>query len=231
MNEQNNFQQLKELTDSVTLSYLKGQITFQEYQSLLENQKLTNDSNVAFNGVIEEELETLQIVEGTSASFSTSGLIPLGQRKRTNSSSSNTNTASKKINSSIDRFLNLQNIMSSNEDEESDDENTNKNTGNLTNNSDNLDLFDDSTSNWNDFDIETLNFDNFIKSNKSSETTESTPATSSKQTKKKENSEQSTQSGAQKRKRDDLDQKDLIEIKSKRRVNKFRITNFGTNVS
>jgi hypothetical protein len=204
-----------DLPNSITLSYLKGQISFQEYESLIENQQLENEipSNIHSN-VIEYQ------TEGTSSSFETnlinSGLKPLTNRKRNStSSSSSINNTSKKSDACImDRFLNLQNIISSNEDDESDDdENQIKNNNNLNNQTDeNLDNLDDNTTGWEDFDIETLNFDNYIKVNISNDNNNAT--TNNKQSKKQINNENSNQ----KRKRDNLDQNDLIEIKSKRRV-------------
>jgi hypothetical protein len=205
-----------DLPNSITLSYLKGQISFQEYESLIENQQLENEipSNIHLN-VIEYQ------TEGTSSSFETnainSGLKPLTNRKRNStSSSSSINNTSKKPDACImDRFLNLQNIISSNEDDESDDdENQIKNNNNLNKKSDeNLDNLDDNTTGWEDFDIETLNFDNYIKVNISNDNNNAT--TNNKQSKKQINNENLNQ----KRKRDNLDQNDLIEIKSKRRVN------------
>lgn len=207
--------QLTDIPNSITLSYVSGQITFQEYETLLENRKHENEI-IPFNTIV--EIDTTQ-TEGTSSSFETA-LKPLTNRKRNSSSSSSTATNNKRVGSStMDRFLNLQNIISSNEDEETDeDEENNKSTSNQ-NNAENLDIYDDNTTNWNDFDIETLNFDNFIKANKSTESDQA-----NKQSKKQSN-EQSNQSN-QKRKRDDLDQKDLIEIKSKRRVNLIKINHF-----
>ncbi len=210
----NNKIQLTEVTDSVTLSYLKGQISFQEYEILIENQKHANEiSSVPFNTA--EELDQSSI-EGTSSSFDPilNGLKPLGNRKRNenSNSSSSSNSNNKILSTSIDRYLNLSNIISNDdeegtEEEEDDDENSSKKI-----HENNFDAYDDNTKDWEHFDIETLNFDNFIKAN--SKSSESNYSNNSKSSKKNANNDQLSF----KRKKDDLDQNDMIEIKSKRRV-------------
>lgn len=173
--------------DNLTLSYLRGEITFQQYEALIENQHFRNElalsqdqSRLIGNVVEVGESEDVQ--------------PPVGKKV----------PGEKKIK---DRFLNFKSIVEADanaagkdeveaEVDEEDEE-------------DFIDNYDD-TSQWNDFDIETLNFDKFIKDHQVKET--STSATM------KEDEKASTSS---KRKRADEKQTDdPMELKAKRRRNR-----------
>ena len=120
-------------------------------------------------------------------------------------------------------FLNLKSIISSNEDSDDcnndeakslskldEDDIEDKSSDENENNDDGIDNLDE-TSNWNDFDIETLNFDKFIKDHQQAKSSE--PSTS--------NFPQKPQKSMNLNKRKLEQDTDPNELKAKRRVNLF----------
>jgi tetratricopeptide (TPR) repeat protein len=178
--------------DKLTISYLKGEMSFQQYENLIENQHLQVD-------LVRSRLnETNSLpTEVVTTNTPTNKNSPSKRKHSTNSLSSNDEKRSK----IKDRFLNLKDILGEDiiinddeeddddddEDDEDDDENNDdeeeSTQGDDTNMSDNskqknqirqkktnklMEEFIDETSNWTDFDIETLNFDKFIKDHQTS---------------------------------------------------------------
>lgn len=108
--------------DNDTLSYLKGQISFQDYESIIENNQISKElTTINSLNYIEESYDSsgsspskkynyiYDINEGNSQGFSLETNSP-------NLSNSNTKLQPIKKKSTHDRFLNLKNIINSNED-------------------------------------------------------------------------------------------------------------------
>lgn len=143
--------------DATTISYLKGQISFQDYETLMEKKSieegLSNDRTSAIN-FIEETYDSSQnqyvydintdIQSNTLTTVDLSLLKPFSNRKH-NSHSSSSNTSSLKSYPMMskkcqkpdgtkkfkDRFLNLKDILSSNEDTDGDNEDDPKSSSNF----------------------------------------------------------------------------------------------------
>ena len=142
--------------DQLTLSYLKGEISFQEYETLIENQHflaITNNSASQLNDQSSLVSSTIELASNDAIAEEDEGR----DKARTTPT-----TASVSL---LDRFFSLKNILDEEEEEENDEgeeDDEVEDSGNLT--------ADESTTNqWNDFDIETLNFDNFIKDHQTSD--------------------------------------------------------------
>ncbi|RNA00852.1 general transcription factor 3C polypeptide 3 [Brachionus plicatilis] len=147
--------------DALTISYLKGEITFQEYENLIENQHFKNELMLNHSNLL-DPVATVEVTT-TEATTSTQAQSPTKKPKKKNNDSSN-----------IEDFI---------ED------------------------FDD-TSQWNDFDLETLNFDKFLKDHQ---------ITGLKGGEGENNGEPGKKSIA-KRKKDDAE--DPSELRAKRRRNR-----------
>lgn len=151
--------------DTLTISYLKGEITFQEYENLIENQHFKNEL-LLNNSNLLDPISTVEV--------STTASIP--------STSAQTVSPTKNPKKKNNEFFS-ENIEDFMED------------------------FDD-TSQWNDFDIETLNFDKFLKDHQ---------ITSIKSGENESNSELTKKSFV-KRRKDEAE--DPLELRAKRRRNR-----------
>lgn len=174
--------------DQLTISYLKGEISFQQYETMIENQHFRNElmlnrlNSIQMDALIFDHIELNpqgNLIEPTdsSNSASTSGKS-LKNRDRSNSLSPTKRKSTDDFNpKKKDKYLSLKSIIADDpelsnldinfeDDDEDDDDENGENRGNnnekLSKSSRIMDDFDDN-SNWNDFDIETLNFDKFIK--------------------------------------------------------------------
>ena len=172
--------------DPTTFSYLRGQISFQDYESLLETQKILNEPS---------DTELIHTTVSASNSLSQLKTFTAGISRQHSSHSSSSATSSVRSQSGNkiykqkaatgdgvkpkfkDRFLNLKNILSSNEDTDGTEDEDNvrarassQDGEEASSNEEDEDCIEnfDETSNWNDFDIETLNFDKFIKDHQQS---------------------------------------------------------------
>jgi tetratricopeptide (TPR) repeat protein len=217
--------------DKLTISYLKGEISFQQYENQLENQHFQVDLvRSRLN-----ETNTLPTVVVTTTPDKSS---PNKRKRLSNSTSSNDDKKSK----IKDRFLNLKDILGEdiiiNEDDdeeddvenEGDEESMQGDDANLSefeaNSKDQrqqkratklMEEFIDETSNWTDFDIETLNFDKFIKDH---QTSFSSPTKGSKfGNSKRKRGDDEQNSGGQTQSPGGT-QNDLGELKAKRRRNR-----------
>ena len=220
--------------DPTTISYLKGQISFQDYESLLETHKILSVSEPSTQSAYAEVVHTSdQTAVANFSQLKTYNATINREHSSHSSSSAASSNKSYSINKIYqqkpteegakqkfkDRFLNLKNILSSNEDtdETEDEENCRARTSNdqryteeATSNEEDEDCIEnfDETSNWNDFDIETLNFDKFIKDHQKSGKTDD-------EDKKKSSKTSGSVSNLNKRK---LDAEESNELKAKRRV-------------
>ena len=213
--------------DLSTIAYLKGDISFQEYESILENSKCANELKkgaIPITDCVEIDCESGQssptknynyvydINEKYSdmPSINLSLLKPFSNRKHSSASTSTCSSRSYSKNKSPKKISNL-NIEIDKEVSAKDDTDAEKSGGDEAD----IDNFDD-TSNWNDFDIETLNFDKFIKDHqlKVVSPDEEVAQSESKASKTKFGLADQ-QMSFNKRKLDDVDEN---ELKAKRRV-------------
>jgi len=229
--------------DPIAITYLKGNISFQDYESLIETHRILSNSDLSTQTVCTEVVQTSDQNAVPSFSQLKTHTSSINRQHSSHSSSSGTSSVkSYSINKIFqqklkddgvkqkfkDRFLNLKNILSSNEDtDETGDEdicraktsNDQQDTEETTSNDEEEDCIEnlDETSNWNDFDIETLNFDKFIKDHRQSSNSndEYENKKSSKTKGGSENSSLKQTSNLNKRK---LDAEDSNEMKAKRRV-------------
>jgi hypothetical protein len=249
--------------DSLTISYLKGEISFQQYESMIENQHFQNElmlnqlnavqmdrllftaENVQIDNTV--ELNAFDPLSDNPFSFSnqeTTTKQKLSKKRTKTGNNIDSNNESSQSSSPIkkpklkDRFLNMKDIMNDKdllgddfeaeiENEDSSNENEAENEGEdeddeYEDEDEDDDMIDDidETSNWNDFDIETLNFDKFIKdhqiSNKTKLSAESTGYSAPDQNEQATNK---SYSSANKRKNKEEKIVDQVELKAKRRVN------------
>ena len=255
--------------DPATVSYLKGQISFQDYQTMLENQKILDSNKSTKNGYdieVHDQNKNSQFndfVYDICEASEGDGPIDLALLKPFTKYSSQSGSCSSSVKSYSkkniyqkadgtkkfkDRFLNFKNlIFSSAEDTDNpDDERTVYKGKNSANNmggiegeyeteinedgeyeddDDDIDNLDE-TSNWNDFDIETLNFDKFIKDHQQSKPSESTTITSA--TPKPDGTKTSRHFNINKRKMNQ-DTDEVGELKAKRRVSQQIRTYLGVS--
>ncbi len=224
--------------DPTTFSYLRGQISFQDYESLLETQKILS---------VNEPVSDTEIIHTTVSASNSLSLLQtytagISRQHSSHSSSSATSSVrSQSVNKIYkqkavtddcvkpkfkDRFLNLKNIFSSNEDTDGTEDEDNERRAKASSqdgeeassNEEDEDCIEnfDETSNWNDFDIETLNFDKFIKDHQ--QTSKSGDEEEKKKLAKTSGGGSSSglkQSNSFKRK---LDAEETNELKAKRRV-------------
>ena len=228
--------------DTLTIAYLKGEITFQQYETQIENLHLQNEYTIARTSADSSQFEIINTIELGEMSNSNetnrvfSALMPyqLSRAPSTSSSRSTSPTKKPKTKSLTDRFLSLKSIIGDDEmfednEEDEDDEDElssgtsdeqkersiNKEKAKKKSQSEmDVDLIDqlDDASNWTDFDIETLNFDKFIKDHQTRLAESPSLAKNSK----------SNELSGNKRKRDDKDKEatDPAELKTKRRRNR-----------
>ena len=220
--------------DKLTISYLKGEISFQQYENLIENQHFQADlvrSRLNETNTLPTEIVTTPTKTSPN------------KRKHTSNSTSSNDEKKTKLK---DRFLNLKEILGEDiilnddddEDEDADenyDENENEedstqreetNTSDLESHSKDqrqlkkanklMEEFIDETSNWTDFDIETLNFDKFIKDH---QTSFSSPTKNSKSSNSKRKRGDDEQNNSQTQSPGGTTN-DLGELKAKRRRNR-----------
>ena len=224
--------------DLSTIAYLKGDISFQEYESILENSKCENElkkGTIPMTDCVEIDSESGQSSPTKNynyvydindkysdlPSINLSLLKPFSNRKHSSASTSTCSgrSYSKKKSPKKITNLNLKNNDISEVDEEiltNDDTDTEKSGPDEVD----IDNFDD-TSNWNDFDIETLNFDKFIKDHqlKIVRPDEEVVQSVSKTSKTTKFGLTDQQISLNKRKLDDVDEN---ELKAKRRVLIFK---------
>ena len=207
LQSQNSQNELNEvLNNSPTLLFLQGQISFQDYQNYVENQRFQNEfSN-------QTELVNSNVVE--ISIDSTSGEISNGQtpktsgykRQKTVSESSSSSTLKKKARTNDDDIESMIEMEVKAVIGESDDDDYEDN--------------DDEATRWKDFDIETLNFDKFISDYSARSTSGDSADEAGKGSPSKSKPKQidvPTTSGFGKRKKGDKNA-DPSELRTKRRV-------------
>lgn len=167
--------------DQLTLSYLRGEITFQEYETMIENQhflaiaastsssSITNASSSSSAG---HDRHHNPLIVSSTIELTTSG--------GTNGANGGVSSSSSATNFHHDRFFSLKDIIDDADDNNNQDEDDYEELGDIDHESsarrdtdastsrrdDMLMMMNEDTttmSQWNDFDIETLNFDKFIK--------------------------------------------------------------------
>ena len=193
--------------DTLTISYLKGEITFQQYESMIENQHFQNElvlnqlntsqmDRVLFTPDSTQVINTIELYSFDPSAAENSFSLNSNDAKTGRKSSSPTKNGAKRNDDESlpqtskgsptkkikkkNRFWNIKNILSDSEplssetqkelgdvvDEDGSDEKISSSENDQDDDDDDsdskIDDFDE-TSNWNDFDIETLNFDKFIK--------------------------------------------------------------------
>ena len=207
---QNSQSELNEiLSNSPTLLFLQGQISFQDYQNYVENQQFQNEL------LNQHELITSNVVEisadGGSSEASNSLVAPRTsghKRQKSVSESSGSMAAKKKAKASgedIETLIEMETkaVM----DDDSDDDYQ-------------VDEENDEATRWKDFDIETLNFDKFISDYSARSTSGDSADENGKSSPSKSKSKQPSvpmTSGFGKRKKGD-NNADPSELRTKRRV-------------
>jgi hypothetical protein len=247
--------------DSLTISFLKNEISFEQYESMIENQHFQNEpmlnqlnteqmgrllftaENPQVGATI--ELNTYDALADNPFSFSgqenNSQVKPKANKKRAKSEINiDSNNESSQSSSPIkkpklkDRFLNIKDIMNDKDmldddefekeiqvedisDEDDDEEEEDEDEDDDDDDEDRIEDFDE-TSNWNDFDIETLNFDKFIKDHQVSNKPKSAGEASANSF--PDQNAQFSRSNNLSNKRKNKDDKivDQVELKAKRRV-------------
>jgi hypothetical protein len=238
--------------DTLTISYLKGEITFQQYESLIENQHfqqelMLNQLNAAQmdkllftasnNGQIGAEIELSTFDSSLTENpfgFPANTDVAKQSKKKSDKkrAAENNNNDSSQSSSPVkkpkvkDRFLNIKNIMNDKDllaDDEEDEFDIEDEDNEISDEDDDDEEEEDDddeeaavqdfdeTSNWNDFDIETLNFDKFIKDNQIT-------CNASGDSNREASANNRSQSGFNKRKNKDDNSSDPVELKAKRRV-------------
>lgn len=219
--------------DQLTLSYLRGEITFQDYETMIENQHFLAIAASASSSI-------------TNATTSSSSSLTIHHDHPHIVSSTielaTTNSSNAQAASSAalnDRFFSLRDIFDDADDDDQDVSNADesdfdRSSRNVTSRDDVMMMIggeDTTMSQWNDFDIETLNFDKFIKDHQTSDKT--TPTKSNKRKRGMDASSDGAGIGATSSTRLD----DPTEIKAKKRVkinlfirNEKRVRTFYRNV-
>ena len=211
---QNSQSELNEiLSNSPTLLFLQGQISFQDYQNYVENQQVQNElvnqnELVASNEV---EISADGISSEVSNSLLTAPRTSGYKRLKSVSESSGSVGAKKKAKASEDDIealieMEVQAAMDDSDDEyEAIEEN-------------------DEATRWKDFDIETLNFDKFISDYSARSTSGDSADENGKSSPSKSKSKPPPMSGGfGKRKKGDSNA-DPSELRTKRRVGGRRTT-------
>lgn len=179
--------------DQLTLSYLRGDISFQEYETMIENQHLLAIAHSANSASTVSGLSSI----GNDQSYLVSNIVEL-----------TTEPDSRAPNAILDRFFSLRDILDDEDDNQVDE---------LTKDAASVDQITMSgdESHWNDFDIETLNFDKFIKDHQLSKDDKEVKQKSSK---RKRDFDQSNETGAAS---SSVRSEDPNELKAKRRRNRM----------
>lgn len=207
--------------DQLTLSYLKGEITFQEYETLIENQHFLSITN-STGGHLSDQSHIVSSTIELASNYE--DVIAEDESEVMDNVASGSN----KSGGLLDRFFSLKDILDDEENDDDDDEededdnDTDRPMSELTT--------DDTTmSQWNDFDIETLNFDKFIKDHQTDKQKQQLARTSGINTKEKSGPSSSCMSSKRKRGHDDdreggtsaTQGEDPNELRAKRRVKIF----------
>lgn len=217
--------------DQLTLSYLRGEISFQEYETMIENQhlmaiasaNLSQHQHPSSSGIVAERGP--HIVSST-IELTTSG----GEAMETTETSASTSAPD------LDRFFSLEGILDDeDEEEEEDDEDetdydvirAKKSSASKSASREDVGsmmvINDDTTmSQWNDFDIETLNFDKFIKDHQTENSKAAvSPTKASKSNKRKRDGSEVREGGLIGASGSSARMEDPNELRAKRRVIKI----------
>ena len=206
------------MCDPITISYLKGEITFEHYANIIENQNLRNEllnENFIENSIIIDESKTpgklaLEVV------FDVKFLIIHRLDTKTESSNKFKSSSSKK----------LERIFGGTSKEQTTVKKVNFNAdiaSNVENNNEMEDIEEeDDDEIWRNFDVGTLDFNKFIDSSYM-DNEDSQNAMSSKNTRFPKQLPMTPMSSMSRKKRKEAaaSDEDLAEIKSKRRVTFF----------